>query len=58
MKIDIEFVRSNFPAFSEPSLRNQAFFENAGGSYMCKQVIERFNNFYVKRKVQPYGLYK
>ena len=58
MKIDIEFVRSNFPAFSEPSLRNQAFFENAGGSYMCKQVIDRFNNFHVKRKVQPYGLYK
>ncbi len=58
MKMDIEFVRSNFPAFSDPSLSNQVFFENAGGSYMCKQVINRFNNYYVKRKVQPYGPYK
>ena len=58
MNIDIEFVRSQFPAFSEPSLEGQAFFENAGGSYMCKQVIKRFNDYYIKRKVQPYGFYK
>ena len=58
MNIDIEFVRSQFPAFSEPSLEGQAFFENAGGSYMCKQVIKRFNDYYIKRKVQPYGIYK
>ena len=51
MNIDIEFVRSQFPAFSEPSLEGQAFFENAGGSYMCKQVIKRFNDYYIKRKV-------
>ena len=58
MNIDIEFVRSQFPAFSESSLEGQAFFENAGGSYMCKQVIKRFNDYYIKRKVQPYGFYK
>lgn len=29
--LDIGFVRSCFPAFSEPALAGQAFFENAGG---------------------------
>jgi len=52
MKLDIEFVRSQFPAFSEPSLKGWAFFENAGGSYPCRQVINRLTDFYVKNKVQ------
>src|SRR5437764_3116406 len=37
--LDLDFVRSQFPAFAEPSLQGQAFFENAGGSYACAQVI-------------------
>ena len=37
--LDLTFVRQQFPAFSEPSLAGQAFFENAGGSYACGQVI-------------------
>ena len=56
-KLDVEFVRSQFPAFSEPSLAGQAFFENAGGSYSCRQVIDRLHRFYTQRKVQPYGHY-
>jgi selenocysteine lyase/cysteine desulfurase len=52
--LDNAFVRAQFPAFSEPSLQGQAFFENAGGSYACKQVIERLNRFYIARKIQPY----
>ena len=56
-KLDVEFVRSHFPAFSEPSLAGQAFFENAGGSYTCRQVIDRLHRFYTQRKVQPYGHY-
>ena len=52
MKFDLEFVRSNFPAFSEPSLKGWAFFENAGGSYPCIQVINRLTDFYMKNKVQ------
>lgn len=52
MTLDIEFVRKQFPAFSEPSLKGWAFFENAGGSYPCKQVIDRLTNFYMKNKVQ------
>ena len=57
-KLDVEFVRSHFPAFSEDKLNNKAFFENAGGSYMCKQVIERFDRYFKQRKVQPYGFYE
>lgn len=55
--LDIDFVRSQFPAFQEPSLQGQAFFENAGGSYTCKQVIDRLFRFYHQRKVQPYSAY-
>ncbi|MCX8952644.1 aminotransferase class V-fold PLP-dependent enzyme [Ruegeria sp. NA] len=56
--LDIDFVRAQFPAFSEPSLNGQAFFENAGGSYTCKPVIDRLTRFYTQRKVQPYAPYE
>ena len=56
--LDIDFVRAQFPAFSEPSLQGQAFFENAGGSYTCGQVIDRLTRFYHERKVQPYAPYE
>ncbi|GHE00781.1 NifS [Defluviimonas sp. 20V17] len=55
MKLDIEYVRSLFPAFSEPALQGQAFFENAGGSYTCAPVLNRLFRFYTERKVQPYA---
>jgi selenocysteine lyase/cysteine desulfurase len=57
MKLDLDFVRSQFPAFSQPALEGQAFFENAGGSYPCSQVVARLTRFYRERKVQPYGAY-
>lgn len=57
MKLDLDFVRSQFPAFSEPSLLGWAFFENAGGSYPCRQVIDRLTEYYTKTKVQPYYPY-
>tara|TARA_R110000850_G_scaffold85844_3_gene185127 strand:- start:151 stop:1392 length:1242 start_codon:yes stop_codon:yes gene_type:complete len=57
MKLDIEYVRSQFPAFAEPVLQGQAFFENAGGSYTCGAVIDRLTRFYTQRKVQPYAPY-
>ena len=56
--LDIDFVRAQFPAFAEPSLEGQAFFENAGGSYTCRQVIDRLTRFYTQRKVQPYAPYE
>lgn len=58
MHIDSDWVRAQFPAFAEPSLQGQAFFENAGGSYTCQQVIDRLHRFYTQRKVQPYGPYE
>ena len=54
MTLDIEFVRAQFPAFSDPALKDLAFFESAGGSFPCRQVIERLERFYRQRKVQPY----
>lgn len=56
--LDTAFVRSQFPAFAAPSLQGQAFFENAGGSYPCAQVVQRLTRFYTERKVQPYAPYE
>ena len=53
--LDTDFVRAQFPAFAQPALQGQAFFENAGGSYACRQVIDRLHRFYTERKVQPYA---
>lgn len=55
--LDPTFVRAQFPAFSDPSLSGWGFFENAGGSYTCSQVIDRLTRFYHQRKVQPYAPY-
>ena len=52
MKLDVNFIRSQFPAFSEPTLQGWAHFENAGGSYPCIQVVNRLMDFYMKNKVQ------
>ncbi|NNL02345.1 MAG: aminotransferase class V-fold PLP-dependent enzyme [Eudoraea sp.] len=57
MKLDLPFVRAQFPAFSEPTLEGWAFFENAGGSYPCIQFIDKLTAFYMKNKVQPYYPY-
>lgn len=57
-QLDIDYVRAQFPAFAEPSLQGQAFFENAGGSYTCAPVINRLTRFYHQRKVQPYAPYE
>ncbi|ADZ93384.1 aminotransferase class V-fold PLP-dependent enzyme [Marinomonas mediterranea] len=55
--LDLEFVRAQFPAFREPSLQGQAFFENAGGSYACQQVIDRLTTYYRETKLQPYHVH-
>lgn len=52
--LDLEFIRSQFPAFGEPELRDFAFFENAGGSYACAQVINALSSYYTQTRVQPY----
>jgi len=52
--LDLNFVRSQFPAFGEPSLEGFAHFENAGGSYACRQTIDWLDRYYRQTKVQPY----
>ena len=57
IKLDLDFVRSQFPAFKDPLCKKWSFFENAGGSYVPQQVIERLNKFLISTKVQPYAEY-
>jgi len=53
--LDLDFVRAQFPPFSDPETRDWAHMENAGGSYVPIQVIERLETFYRRYKVQPYA---
>lgn len=53
--LDVEYVRSCFPAFEQPLPRKTALFENAGGSYVAGAVLDRYFHFYTANKVQPYG---
>lgn len=57
LPLDPARIRAEFPAFAEPSLSGQAFFENAGGSYTARAVLDRLDHYYRATKVQPYGLY-
>ena len=55
---DLNFVRSQFYAFDgDNPLSQKAFFENAGGSFPCKFVVDKLTNFYETTKVQPYGYF-
>ena len=56
-QLDLDFIRSQFPAFQQDNLRGWAFFENAGGSYACQQVIDHLHRYYTETKLQPYGCY-
>jgi cysteine desulfurase family protein (TIGR01976 family) len=53
--LDLAFVRSHFPAFSRPINQGQSFFENAGGSFACRQTIDALCEYYTDYKVQPYS---
>ncbi len=53
-QLDVDFVRAQFPAFSHPTCKAWAHLENAGGSYVPRQVIERLEHFFTATKVQPY----
>jgi cysteine desulfurase family protein (TIGR01976 family) len=53
-KLDVDWVRTQFPAFSEPTAAGWAHFENAGGSYVPHQVSDILSHFFRATKVQPY----
>lgn len=57
LPLDPARIRALFPAFSEPSLTGQAFFENAGGSYTAQTTLDILDTYYRASKVQPYGVY-
>ncbi len=57
IKLDIDYVRSQFPAFDDPLSKDWSFFENAGGSYVPKNVIDKLTEFMTSTKVQPYAEY-
>ena len=57
IKLDIDYVRSQFPSFENPLSKDWSFFENAGGSYVPKNVIEKLTEFMTATKVQPYADY-
>ena len=57
IKLDTNYARSQFPAFNDPLSKDWSFFENAGGSYVPHNVIEKLTEFMTSTKVQPYAEY-
>ncbi|NNL77617.1 MAG: aminotransferase class V-fold PLP-dependent enzyme [Desulfobacterales bacterium] len=55
MTLDIDFIRSQYPVFTNPQTARWAMFENAGGSYVPRHVTDRLHDFFQFTKVQPYG---
>ena len=55
VQLDLDVVRSHFPAFGRPINDGQSFFENAGGSFACRQTIDALSEYYTDFKVQPYS---
>jgi cysteine desulfurase family protein (TIGR01976 family) len=51
----LDYVKAQFPAFSDPLSAKWSFFENAGGSYVPHNVINHLNHFMTSTKVQPYA---
>lgn len=49
LKFDVELARSYFPPLKD----GWAFVENAGGTYVPRQVIERVNEYMNETQVQP-----
>jgi cysteine desulfurase family protein (TIGR01976 family) len=52
-ELDVDFVRAHFPALAD----GWAFFENAGGSYVARSVIERVTAYMTETQVQPGASY-
>ncbi len=57
LTLDVDYVRSQFPAFNDNLAKDWSFFENAGGSYVPKNVIDKLSEFMISTKVQPYAEY-
>jgi len=53
MKLDVDFVRQHFPAYSQPYHVPGHAFDAAAGSFPCQQTIDALTGFYQVCKVQP-----
>jgi len=51
--LDLDFVRSQFPAFAHPETGQWAHLENAGGSYVPTQVVSKLTDLFAHFKCQP-----
>lgn len=56
-EIDVEWARSQFPAFARPELADWAHLENAGGSFVCQQVLDITDDYLRGTRIQAYGHY-
>lgn len=63
-ELDIDFVRAQFPAFADPGpaateaargTPGWVHLENAGGSYLPRQVIDLYHRYHTQIRVQPYA---
>lgn len=53
--LDTDAIRTHFPAFDGGN--SPRFFENAGGSFPCRQTVDALTDYYTRIKVQPYAAY-
>lgn len=54
-KFDVNFARQQFPFFNLDQSKQWSFFDNAGGTFACRSVVDKLTRFYQANKVQPYG---
>lgn len=52
---DVDFAREQFPFFDSSQSDEWAFFDNAGGTFPCRPVVDKLEHFYRNNKIQPYG---
>ncbi len=52
-RLDVDFAREQFPALNSGPYAEWAFFENAGGTYVPRSVIERTGAYMTETQVQP-----
>ncbi len=55
--LDVDYVRSLYPALTTGEYAGEVLFENAGGSAIPAPVLDAFVDFLSHYKVQPYASY-
>ncbi len=52
-RLDLDFIRAQFPSLTDSPTREWAHLENAGGSYVPSQVIDLITELFSHAKCQP-----